>query len=279
MTLIGGATPIGARLAVHEAPPMVLAWARFGLAGALLWLTQHVTGEKPRPALTRRDHLALWGLALLCVPLNQAGFLGGIRLANASHSALFYALTPVIVFWMSVALRRRYYSHLMLTAALLAFAGAACVLGPGIEWTGTAGGDGNRMLIGDLLLLFAVLTWSAFIVISADVTRRLGAIWTLTRVFLLGALLQTPFALFGLRDFVPAHVTWRGLAGFGFITLVSSFLGYLLTYLVLARADATRAMVFVNSQFLLTILFEHVLFDVPLTGWFTLGSALIVGAV
>lgn len=277
MTLIGGLTPIGARMAVAEIPPMLAAWLRFGTAGILLWLTLRFQGR--RLGFTRAEVPRLLLLAILCVPVNQLGFMGGIKLANASHAALFYALTPVLVFWGSVLARRARFSGIMFAAALLAFAGAACVLWPSIVAPGGGRKAWESMLAGDLLLLLAVGSWAAFVVASKVMLERFGALPTLAAVFLLGALVHTPVALWSARDFAAGGVTLSGVAGFLFITLISGYAGYLLTYNVLARFDATRAMIFVNVQFLITVLVERALFEVPLSAYFALGSVLICAAI
>lgn len=277
MMCIGGLTPIAARLAVAEMPPMAVAWVRFAMAGALLWLTLRAKGMELR---FERSHLGgLLLLAVLCVPINQLGFLGGIRLANASHAALFYAMTPVLVFWGSVIVRRARYSGMMLTGAALAFAGAACVLWPSIVLVPTDGARWQSMLVGDLLLLLAVASWAAFIVASKMFLETYGPLPTLTAVFLLGAIIHTPFGLWAFREFDWASVTMWGVLGFLFITCVSSYAGYLLTYAVIARHDATRAMIVVNAQFLLTVLIEWVAFKEPLTLYFAAGSVLIFAAI
>jgi drug/metabolite transporter (DMT)-like permease len=91
-TCIGGLTPVFGKLAVSEIPWMTLAWVRFGTAGVLLALTQRAMGG--RLPLSRATIAPLLGIAALCVPINQLGFLLGLRLANAGHAGVFCALNP-----------------------------------------------------------------------------------------------------------------------------------------------------------------------------------------
>ena len=277
VTLIGGLTPIAARMAVQELPPMTVAWVRFGGAGILLWLALRIRGL--RPPFSRRDLPGLLGLGLLGVSVNQGGFLIGVKLSNASHAALFYALAPVLAFWISVGLRRAAFSVSMLVAAMLAFTGAACVI-----WPSFFGGPENAarpstMFTGDLLLLVAVTSWAAFSVFSKPAIHRYGAMRTLAAVFLLGAVMQTPLALFDIGRVNFGGVTWKGLSGLAFMTVLTSFVNYLLWYNVLARYEPTRAMIVVNGGFLIAVLTEWLAFGEPLTGWFFAGCALIISAI
>src|SRR3990172_8152529 len=124
-TLIAGLTPIAARMATAELPPLTLAFFRFGSAGVLLILTANALGL--RWSITPANRKLVIGLGLLCVPINQFGFLVGIKLANASHAAIAYALVPLLVYWISLALRRTTLSLRMTLASLFAFAGATVV--------------------------------------------------------------------------------------------------------------------------------------------------------
>lgn len=273
ITMIAGLTPIGARMATSELPVFTLAWFRFGTAGALLWLTLRARGQ--RLPFTRRDVPRLLLLAVLCVPINQAGFLGGVKLANASHAGLFYALGPVLVFWGSVLTKATRYSHLMLAAAALAFAGAATVALPAL----VIPEHGRSMLAGDGLLLLAIASWSTFVVVSKPMIARHRPLPTLTGVFLLGTLLHTPLVFIDLHTLNLPDVTWHGATGFAFITLVTSYVNYLLIYFVLSRYDATRAMIVTNGNFIVTVLVEHFAFDEPVTSYFFVGATLITLAI
>jgi len=274
ITFIGGTTPVAARFAVETLPPMTIAWCRFGTAGVLLWLTLRIRGRLL--SIERRHWPLIAGLGLLCGPINQIGFLGGVKLANASHAGLFYALGPVLVFWLSVALRRERYNGLMLIAAVLAFAGAACII---LSSKKAATDSGGNMLLGDLLLALAILSWSLFIVLSKPLIRTVGALPTLTIVFIVGTVLHTPLVLIDVGRLDFAVVKWQSLAGFGYITLITSFVNYLLIYLVIAKYEATRAMIVMNGHFLVTVAVEKLLWDEPLPSLIVLGAGLIVGAI
>ena len=125
VTLIAGLTPMAARLATHELPPLSIPLVRFGTAGVLLAVTVKLL-RLGRP-IPRVHWPLLAGLGFLCVPVNQIGFLIGIKKANASHAGIAYALVPVLVYWISILLRRSALTLRLSLASVLAFAGAAAV--------------------------------------------------------------------------------------------------------------------------------------------------------
>lgn len=278
VTLIAGITPIGARMATAELPPLTLGFVRFLTAGALLLLTARLLGL--RFMFRRTDFRRLLWLAVLCVPINQIGFLVGVKLANASHAGIAYALVPVLVYWMSLLLGRAQLTARLVTSSLLAFAGAAITVASTGQFQQSDAGPAADMLTGDLLLVAAAASWSAFVVYSQPMVQRCGAIQTLTIVFLLGAALHAPLVgidecFCELRAFDPADVTWRGLFGFAFITLITAYTNYLLWYLVISRYDVTRSSIAVNASFLITVGAEAVMFHQPLSPWVAFGSAIL----
>jgi drug/metabolite transporter (DMT)-like permease len=278
-TLIAGLTPIAARMATAELPPLTLAFFRFGAAGVLLVLTAKALGL--RWSITPANRRLIIGLGVLCVPINQFGFLVGIKLANASHAAIAYALVPVLVYWISLLLGRTPLTLRMGLASAIAFAGAAVVDLSTTQAISRPASFGLGVFVGDLLLLSAALSWSLFAVLSQPLVKELGAVQTLTSVFLIGTLWQIPLVAadalwFDLSTFQLASVTWQGWAGFAFITLVTAYLNYLLWYLVTARYDITRSSVVTNTHFLITVIIEASWFQQRLSGWVAVGSALLL---
>ena len=69
-----------------------------------------------------------------------------------------------------------------------------------------------------------------------------------------------------MRSFDRAQVTWRGLFGFGFITLITAYTNYLLRYLVISRHDVTRSSIAVTASFLITVILADIHLE-PLPFW------------
>ena len=93
-SLLSAGTYLAAKRALAELSPFEVALFRFSLAGAFyagLWRWSGVR-------IARRDLLALAGLGVLGIPVNQGLFLYGMSLTTPGHGALLYALAPVFVF-------------------------------------------------------------------------------------------------------------------------------------------------------------------------------------
>lgn len=275
VTLIAGLTPLAARYATAEFPPMLIPLPRFGIAGFLLAVTARLLGLwRPIP---RGRWLALMGLGLLCVPINQIGYLVGIKKANASHAGIAYALVPVLVFWITVVLGRARAGRKLAIASVLAFGGAALVSLTTSNSARSALEAKPSMLMGDLLLVSAAVSWSFFVVLSQPLVRELGAVTTLCVVFLLGTLWHIPVAgvewLAGGANVSFTDISWRAWSGLAYLTLITAYLNYLLWYVVTARYDITRSAVVTNAHFLVTVGAEAALFG------YSVGPPAIVGSL
>ncbi|MBK8913679.1 MAG: DMT family transporter [Phycisphaerales bacterium] len=267
----GGIPGAGTR---HGFPPLTLGFARFAIAALLLLLTQALLTRRgdPRPRpIERSDWPRLLIAAALCVPLNQAFFLIGIRLSSPSHGGLFYGLNPVLLFLLTLMLGRARWSPRIGLAALLAFGGAMLAVAENLQdrWS----------LLGDGLLLGAVLTWAAFTLVLGPLSTRYGALRAITLVMGLGALMNLPVLLVDAHELRPSELTARAVAGFVFITVLTSFVNYILWTVALTRIDVNRIAVTVNAGPLVAVIASHYWRGDPLTQWLAGATVLIVAAI
>ncbi|TWT43802.1 EamA-like transporter family protein [Phycisphaerae bacterium RAS1] len=274
---ISSFTPLAARDALIELPPVSTGVIRFAIASALLLAVLRVWrslgGSAPQP-IAREDYGRFLLAALLCVPLNQFCFLTGVSKANASHAGLMYALNPVLVYMLTLLLGQATWSARMAAAALLAFGGAGVLAVDGL-----ASVAGRNMFVGDMLLLGAVATWSVYSVVVIPLGQRYGTVRAATYVMVLGVLLYAPAALLDAHRLDVAALSGRALRGFLFIAIATSFVNYMLWFVALTRMDVNRLSVAANAAPVFTVILAHQLRDEPLTSWLLAGAALIMSAI
>lgn len=262
---------------MREMPIFSTGLVRFGIASILLLLTQHwwMRGD-PRAAvpIDPRDSLRILICAFLCVPLNQAFYLGGVKMANAAHAGLFYALNPVLVYVFSLLIGLIGWSNRMAIASLVAFAGAAVVF-----LDGCLTGVCENFLIGDGALLLAVTTWAAYSVLVGPLGKKYGPIRILARIMSIGCLMYLPVLIVDGVDLAPQRMSWQALGGFAFITLLTSYLNYALWFVAMLRIGVNRLAVALNAAPLMAVPAAHFLLGEPITRWLTLGATIIIAAI
>src|SRR5215217_611836 len=152
--LISAGTYLAGKRAMSELPPITVVLWRFFVSAvvfALLLLLTRGPKLPPRAAVGR-----IFFLGLLAGPLNQMFFFYGLAHSTAAHAALFYALTPMGVYLLSVARGRERVSTRAAAGIATAFAGVVVLLlGRGLA-------DAQGSLFGDLLILAAVCAWVVY---------------------------------------------------------------------------------------------------------------------
>lgn len=277
MVLIGGITPVMAKEALQELPPISMGAFRFLIAAGLLLAAQQWRkwrNAENRLPLAKRDRWRVIATAVLCVPVNQVCFLLGIKFANASHAGLFYALNPVLVYLLTRLTGASRGSRIMATAAVIAFSGAAVIALGSLR-----GGGDSRMFLGDLLLLGAVASWSLYAVISQPLAPKYGGVRVLTWTLALGALLYTPAIFVDGSQFNLFAVSPRAVLGFFFITVCTSFIGYMIWFFAMARIDLNRLAIVSNAAPVVAVVAAYLIRGEPLTRNLLFGGTLIVSAI
>ncbi|MEY2669338.1 MAG: hypothetical protein RJA59_1976 [Pseudomonadota bacterium] len=270
---LSAGTYLAAKRALAELSPFELALARFGFAGLvyaglLLW--------RPRK-VARRDLLAMAVLGFVAIPLNQGLFLFGLSWTTPGHAALLYAMTPVFVFVLALLRREERSSPWKTLGIAVAFAGAAVVLAGRGQLSSGAGAP--RALLGDLLVLLAVISWAVYAVWGKPYAERYGVVTTTGVTIVTGSLLYLPF---GIVLSSPASFQALSRVGWGsvaYLVVLTSVVSYLLYYWALAREDASRVAIWSNTQPVLTALLAWAVYGDPLTPSFVAGGILVIVGV
>jgi drug/metabolite transporter (DMT)-like permease len=280
MVLLGSTTAAAAKIAVADLPVSVVPAMRFGLAGLCLmpWVWWR------RDALTRmirQDGLLLLLTAALCVPINQGFFLSAARLGPTSHVGIFYATCPLIVLMLAWLTRMERPDRARLWGVLASVAGIV-IVGLGNFWSaGAATTEAvSAVLLADLLLVGAVLSWGGYIAASKPLVARHGAMPVLAGTFLFGSLLSVPVALWAWPGWSTfSNVSTSAWLALGVLALFITPFGWAFQNLSLRRFDASQVATFSNAAPALTVVWGVWLFDELVTPALALGGTLAMGGI
>jgi drug/metabolite transporter (DMT)-like permease len=269
-TLAAAGTHLAAKRATASFDPFVLVTLRLALAALAFAPVLALTpGPKLPPRSTWR-WLALF--SLLAGPVNQGLFMVGLSRSKAMHGGLLYALTPIGVYTVALALGRERSSPRRLAGILLALAGVVALL---LE-RGLAAAMGP--LFGDLLILGAVAAWVAWTTGSRTFAAEHGGLRTAGWSIIGGGLWALPAVPFALARPGLGEVDAVGWGCLLYLVLVASILSYTLWNYALARVEASRVAIFTNLQPVATALAAWALLGEPLTwGVFASGALVLTG--
>jgi len=236
--------PIAAKLILPVVEPLGI--AAFRIFGAALAFAGVRWGWRRGPTPSPRDLLALLGLSLLGVVLNQVLFLEGVQRTTAVHANILITTIPAFTLGIALLLGRERGSALKLTGIALAGAGAVYLA------LGRRGGGGGATVEGDLLVMVNSICYASYLVLSKDLLKRYDPITVVTHVFLFGALLIAPFGVPALARIPAEALTARTLLVIGYIVVFTSFLTYLLSIWALKRAQSSVVAMYVYVQPVIT---------------------------
>ncbi len=232
---------------------------------------------------TRRERL----IGVLCVALSalafgamaifgKLAFAAGVPLftllmirfglASAVMTALLLYLFPAIVTVLSALLHRRAPSALRLAAVALAFGGTVL----------TVGGDASGSRLGIGLGIGAALIYSIYILVGAEVTRRVAAIPAATVVMLGAAAGATLLAAIDGIALPAGAAAWAALLA---IALISTVAAISLFFAGLRRLGAADASALSTLEPVTTIVLAALFLGETISPAQMAGGAVILAAV
>ncbi len=267
--LVSAGTYLIAKRALRELEPLEIAWIRF-VAAALLFAVILVAMRKPlAPPRGQRAHVL--ALGILGLPINQGLFLVGLAYTVPTHAAIMYALTPVAVLLGARLLLGERVTFARAVGVAIALVGVALVL----VARGLAAERGP--LIGDVLILVAMLAWTGYTLLTRSLVQQHGATAVTGWAMIAGGLVSAPFGPWVMRHPAElAHVSRIGWGAVVYLVLATSCLSYFLWAYGLRRLPASKVAVFSNLQPVETALLAWAITGERITASAALGGVLVM---
>ncbi|MFO7785791.1 MAG: DMT family transporter [Thermodesulfobacteriota bacterium] len=268
--LFWGVSFVATKVALESITTFTLIFLRFGLAGLLFLFVSMVRGGLPR--LTRRAHIKLFIMALFEPGLYFYFETVGLQHTTAPKAALIIATVPVAVLVFArimIGERIRTLSLFGITMSLVGI-GVLITGDPAFQWA--LGGH----LLGDLLIIGAVITAALYMVGARDLGREYSA-WDITCLQILyGALFYAPMFLVEMSVLDWGDVTASSMIAAAYLTVFATVVAFLCYNYGLTRIEASRAAVFINGIPVVTAVAAWVILGERLTGVQAAGGAMVL---
>ncbi len=256
----------------HGVDAVTLLMLRMLLALPLFLLLSWWAG-RGRPALTRRDWIAVLGLGFSGYYLASFLDFAGLAYISASFERLILYLNPTLVLLLGWVFFKRRISARQLLALAISYGGVLLVFGQELRLQGEHAGLGAALVFG------SALSYALYLLFSGEEVKRLGAL-RLTGLASSVAcglciaqfLLLRPPGL--LAELVPA-VWWLSLLN----ATACTFAPVLMVMLAIERLGATLAAQTGMIGPMSTILMGALILDEPFTAWVAAGTVLVLMGV
>lgn len=235
---------------------------RFGLSAAFMTLVL-VLRRKPFPR--GRILLQLVGMGALGYVGQSFMYMTAIQYASAGLVALLLYLYPFFVALLSMFFLRERLTRLKAAALILALVGTAFTAGPV-----------SGQLIGALMAVAAALIYSVYIIVGANVTKRVSAIQSSTVIFASAGAVYGLLALVNGMNFPVSASGWLAVLGIIFVSTIVPVTAFLAG---LERIGPVNAAMLSTLEPIVTVLLAAWLFGENLQPIVLLGGGLILAAV
>lgn len=226
-----------------------------------------------RPALTRRDWIAVLGLGFSGYYLASFLDFAGLAYVSASFERLILYLNPTLVLFLGWILFKRRVTGRQLLALAVSYAGVLLVFGQELHL------QGSDVVLGAALVFGSAVSYALYLVYSGEEVKRLGAmrltgLATTVACLLCIAqfLLLRPVA--GLAELAP-QVWWLSLLN----ATACTFLPVLAVMMAIERIGATLAAQTGMIGPMSTILMGVWILGEPFTPLVAVGTVLVMGGV
>ena len=261
---------LASKLAQSAASPLVVLMYRFDIAALVMALPWMLGKRKVRLKGKNVKGLLLLGL---CEPVIY--FIGeqyGLKFTNSAFSGVMIAVIPIVTLILAAVFLKERPSTAQWLFSLLSIAGVVAI-------TLMAGGGGQVQPIGVALLILAVVSGSAYAVISRAVSDDFSVFERSMVMQLMGAVFYTVCAVIenvgDLSALIAPLRDGNFLWGILYLSLGASVAGYTLYNYAVANAPIANVASLCNLTTVLSVAAGVVILREP----FSLGSAVALAVI
>ncbi len=269
--LFWGLSFVATKIALQSFPPFCLIFMRFLTASIFFTFLLLRTGF---PAITWKNLKPLLFLAIFQPVLYFIFETFGLQHTSATKASLIIATIPIVVLLLSIFFLKERVRLLNVIGIVISIFGVALLIfgGQNIEEMGGT-------LLGDALILGAVLSASMYMIL----TRRLGEFFSPIQItgmqIIIGAILFFPAFLYTLPRVNWHSVTSDAIIAVTALTIFATIGAFLCYNYALTKIPASRVSVCINGIPLVTACGAWILLGEQLAPLQFLGGGIVIAAV
>lgn len=195
----------------------------------------------------------------------------GRKLSNASLSSLVNSTNPIFIIIFAILILKEKLTFQKVICVISALTGTYIILG---------GGSSNGQILGILLSIISVISWSLMTVTVRKITQKYNPIQITTYGIIIAAICSFPFSTYELM--VTPDVELFNPIVIGsllYIGLICTALSHLLWNKSLSMIEAGNCSLFYPLQPMISVLLGFVFLGEKITLNFAIGAVLIIGGI
>lgn len=275
--LIWGSTYLGIRFVVESVPPFMASGMRNFLAGSILLIFAILTKKFQKPSRKMLITTALSGFLMISV--GNGLITSAARWIPSSYSALFAALSPIILVLMLWNLTKEKPKRTVIIGSILGLVGVSILMSlKSLAIKGTE----QYYLLGIFFLFVSVISWNIGVILikKADINQYSTSQIAGTQMFVGGCLSLIFSYLHGEFDtFQVGNVNDKAIFSFIYLLIFGSIIGFLVFGWLSKVAPPTLIATYTYVNPLVAMILGAVLANEKLHPLMLLASGIIISAV
>lgn len=271
LQLVGSICYPIAKYGLEIIDPFTFAFFRYLISSTVLLTIVRFT--KRQPKVERRDWGRIVLLGVLIVPFNQTLFLVGQHLTGAGHGAFIFSTTPVWVFLLALIHLKEKTTWRRTLGIIMATAGVTVIMLSGAFDVGT------EYLLGDAIILVAVLAWAYYTILGKKLVQKYGALRMTAYALAIGSAMYLPIGGWSAWHYDYSRATLAAWGSVAYMAIGLSGVVYVLWYWLLKYLDASRIAVYHNVQPIIASGLAYFFLGESLETAFVVGGLIIVSGV
>ena len=200
-----------------------LTMMRMGGGAVVFWIASLFTRREHVPP---RDLLLFFFASLLGIVLNQGTYVLGVSKTSPIDASVVTTTTPIFVMVIAALYLREPITGKKILGVVVGAAGALLLILSGAHLV--SGRTGSGSVSGDLLCLFAQLSFATYFVVFKKLISRYSPVTLMKWMFLYATACCLPFGYSDLKAVGWAELGWADYAQSAYVVLGATFLAYLL---------------------------------------------------
>ncbi|BBB92703.1 MAG TPA: DMT family transporter [Methylomusa anaerophila] len=257
-----------------ELPPLTASAVRFLIAGLLmaLWVVVRKDWDW---AIVKHNWLGLLGLGLTGVFGYNVFFAMGLQYTSAINGALVIVINPVTTALISVLFLGEAWSLRLGLGVGLSLAGVLTVI-----TKGNFGVLANMSFnYGEILLLGAVASWTAYTTLGKMVMRNIGAVPATAVSTLMGAILLIISSFMENAWRNMPNLSFQVVAELLYLAVFSTVVAFILFNIGIRRLGASKASAYINLMPVNALLIAAAVYGETVTIMHIIGMVLVISGV
>ncbi len=270
--LFWGSSFVATKVALQVFPPFCLIFFRFFAASIFFTFLLIRTGL---PALTWKTAKPLLLLAIFQPGLYFSFETIGLQYTSATKASLIIATIPIVVLLFSIFILKERMRIINITGIIISLFGVALLVFGGQSLPAHQEG----MLLGDFLILGAVLSASVYMIMIRQLGELFSPIQITGMQIIFGAILFFPAFLFSVPQIEWQAVTKDAIWAVIILTVFATIGAFLCYNYALTKVPAARAAVCINGIPLITAFGAWIVLEERLSVLQLFGGVVILSAV